>query len=154
MRFVSKKKIKKEKYLVIPFKLYMQLHCVEIVTSICFFYLNSIINFKKKGSQLSSIVVFNYKWAGFSINVDVRVTFSLCNIINRLKLFTYILFVMDVYYIYNCRYMRGRLTLEKANATINNTTTYAKANAQVIAGFWCLLIYYWCKQWRLEFYRD
>ena len=35
VRFVSKKKIKKEKYLVIPFKLYMQLHCVEIVTSIC-----------------------------------------------------------------------------------------------------------------------
>jgi hypothetical protein len=35
VRFVSKKKNKKEKYLVIPFKLYMQLHCVEIVTSIC-----------------------------------------------------------------------------------------------------------------------
>jgi hypothetical protein len=42
---------------------------------------------------------------------------------------------MDVYYIYSYRYMRGRLTLEKANAAINNTTTYAKANAQLIAGF-------------------
>jgi hypothetical protein len=42
---------------------------------------------------------------------------------------------MDVYYIYNCRYMRGRLILEKVNAAINNTITYAKANAQLIADF-------------------
>ena len=44
---------------------------------------------------------------------------------------------MDVYYIYNCIYMRGRLTLEKANAAINNTTTYAKATTQVFIGLWC-----------------
>jgi hypothetical protein len=42
---------------------------------------------------------------------------------------------MDIYYIYNCKYMRGRLILEKANVAINNTATYVKANVQLIAGF-------------------
>lgn len=32
----------------------------------------------------------------------------------------------------NCRYMRGRLTLEKVNAAINDMATYAEANAQLI----------------------
>lgn len=33
----------------------------------------------------------------------------------------------------NCRYMKGRLTLEKINAAINDMATYAEANAQIIA---------------------
>ena len=33
----------------------------------------------------------------------------------------------------NCRYMRGRLTLEKVNAAINDMVTYAEANYQLIA---------------------
>jgi hypothetical protein len=32
----------------------------------------------------------------------------------------------------NCRYMRGRLTLEKVNAAINDMATYAEANAHLI----------------------
>ncbi|KAI8572267.1 hypothetical protein RHMOL_Rhmol01G0184900 [Rhododendron molle] len=32
----------------------------------------------------------------------------------------------------NCRYMRGRLTLDKVNAVINEMSTYAEANAQLI----------------------
>jgi hypothetical protein len=32
----------------------------------------------------------------------------------------------------NCRYMRGRLTLEKVNAAINDMATYAEANAQLM----------------------
>lgn len=33
----------------------------------------------------------------------------------------------------NCRYMRGRLTLDKVNAAINDMAAYADANAQLIA---------------------
>lgn len=32
-----------------------------------------------------------------------------------------------------CRYMKGRLTLEKVNAAINDMAAYADANAQLIA---------------------
>lgn len=32
-----------------------------------------------------------------------------------------------------CRYMRGRLTLEKVNAAVNDMATYAEANAHLIS---------------------
>ena len=42
-------------------------------------------------------------------------------------------FCFLAFYIVNCRYMRGRLTLEKVNAAIGDMAMYAEANAQLIS---------------------
>lgn len=103
------------------------------------FLLTATITSGEKGSSLCTIVVHYIWWAGFLVFVS-----AFCCLKCLMTLFPHAfsidalalchlasLKVLDLS-LANCRYMRGRLTVEKVNAAINDTLTFAEANAQLI----------------------
>lgn len=105
------------------------------------FLLTVTIASGEKGSSLCTIVV-HYIWrAGFLVVVS-----AFCCLKCHMTLFP-LAFSIDYpgtmplgqfkfldlsLALANCRYMRGRLTLDKVNAVINEMSSYAEANAQLI----------------------
>lgn len=71
-----------------------------------------------------------------AVNIPTPLTFILGEEKKiELEMWNYILVCVEflLLALVNCRYMRGRLTLEKVNAAIGEIATYAEANAQLIS---------------------